>query len=85
MVNFKFFNLGGKHYFTISHSYFVAAFYENDKKIGKKFCNPFFQLFSYSFEPTVHNGRVSRGRVCGCRLSDRWQVAGGRWQVACDK
>ena len=47
----------------------------------------FFSCFSFSFQPTVHNGRVSRGRVCGCGcwLSDRWQVVGDRWHVTGDK
>ena len=53
---------------------FCALFMKLTKKLEKKIPKSiFFSYFSFSFQPTVHNGRVSRGRVCGCGcwLSDR--------------
>ena len=38
-------------------------------------------------KPTVHNGVVSRGRVCGCgcwRLSDRWHATHKTWHMTHD-
>ena len=46
----------------------------------------FFWFSVLVIQPTVHNGGVGRGRVCGCGcwLSDGWQVAGDRCPVTCD-
>ena len=38
----------------------------------------------FANKPTVHNGGVSRGRVCDCGCWHYWQVAGGRGQVTHD-
>ena len=45
---------------------FYAPFIRLTKKISKKFRNHFSPILVFSFQPTVHNGRVSRGRVCCC-------------------
>ena len=49
----------------------------------KKYKNGFLVLVN---KPTVHNGGVSRGGVCGrgCWLSDRCLVTSDRWHVTHD-
>ena len=88
MGNYRFFICWGKKYVIVCHSLFWCTFYETShKKIGKKFKISLFIYFSFSFQPNVHNGRVRRGRVCGCGcwLNDRWQVAGDRWHLTGDR
>ena len=67
MGDFRFFNGGGKKYAIVCHSWFWCAFYETYKKIENFFSKiTFFISFSFSFQPTLHSGRVSRGRVSSC-------------------
>ena len=90
LVNFKFFNYGVKNYFMDCHSWFQCAFCETYKKWEFVFQNNFFNLFYFfsSFQPTVHNGRVSRGgsvaTAVGLVTGDTWQVTGDRWHMRCD-
>ena len=71
----------------VYHSWFLCAFYETYKKKRPKIKNHLLSIFFFLFQPTVHNVRVSRGRVCGCGWwhGDRWQVACDKWQVTGDR
>ena len=88
MDNFRFFNCGLNIILWSVFHVFKVPFIKLTYKIWKtvKTCF-FFTYISFSIQPTVHNGRVSRRRVsgCGCWLIDRWQVAGDRWHVTCYK
>ena len=51
------------------------------KDVGLRFSNFGSQMVKnlcqdHQQHPTLHSGWVSRGRVCGCDVSDMWQVTG---------